>query len=60
LEFLAKIVQDEKMAENGQFLTGFLKDSFDLEEFFWVSVKNFWPFSARSLPRTTQTWVNRQ
>jgi hypothetical protein len=36
LEFLAKIVQDDKMAENYQFLTGILKDSFDLEESFGV------------------------
>jgi hypothetical protein len=33
------------MAENDQFLTGILKDSFDLEESFGVPVKN-WPYSA--------------
>jgi hypothetical protein len=45
LEFLEKIVQDDKMAENDQFLTGSLKDSFDLEGSFGVPVKN-WLFSA--------------
>jgi hypothetical protein len=38
-EFLTKIVQDDKMAENGQFLTGILKDSSKSKESFVIPVK---------------------